>query len=85
MPGHRTTHVSITPGDSGEGASNGEIPYNIDYLWVGVGGDLALEDKDGTAITYSNVPSGTEVWGSFTRVNDTNTDASNIVAVGSAF
>lgn len=51
-------------------------------LYVGVAGDLSLEmEEDGTTIIFTAVPVGTVLHVRCTRVNATNTTATNITAL----
>ncbi len=50
-------------------------------IWVGTAGDLAVKPTgSNTAVTLTNVPSGTFIPGSYQRIMSTNTTASNIVS-----
>ena len=49
-------------------------------LWIGIGGDIVVVDLAGTATLLKNVASGYLLVGFFTRVNATNTTATDIVA-----
>lgn len=75
---HPTTSASVTPSDSTD--LTGTATKGI---WVGVAGNVAVKMKsDSSAVTLQNVPSGTYIPGSFSRVMSTNTTASGIVAFG---
>lgn len=51
-------------------------------LWIGTGGDVTvLMAGTGTAILFANVPDGTLLPIRVKRVNDTGTDADDIVAI----
>ncbi len=52
-------------------------------LYVGTTGDVAVMGVgDAAAVTFKNVPAGSFIPGSFSRVMSTGTGASNIVAIG---
>lgn len=73
-----TTGEAVTPSDT---AGTGDLTSISRALWVGTGGDLAVVMADGTALTLANVPSGTLLPLRVKRVADTNTTASDIVAL----
>lgn len=50
-------------------------------LFIGTGGQVVLITEKGTQLTFGNVPSGTTMRIRCRRVNQTNTAASNIVAL----
>lgn len=50
-------------------------------LWVGTGGNVAVLPVNGTAVTITNVASGTLLPIRILRVNSTNTTASNMVGL----
>jgi hypothetical protein len=50
-------------------------------LYVGTGGNVVAVTTAGTAVTFSNVPTGTLLPVIARRVNSTSTTASNIVAL----
>lgn len=64
---------AVTPSDSTE--------VNARGLYVGTGGDVALVNTQGTAVTFKNVPTGTILPVFAWKVNSTNTTASNLVAL----
>jgi hypothetical protein len=47
-------------------------------LYIGVSGDVAVDDQYGTEVTYKNVPAGI-LQGRFSRIDDGNTTATDIV------
>lgn len=63
--------LAVTPSDSA--ANNFSKPFSAVY--VGSGGNVVIVKKDGTTITYYNVPSGGKVTLQGVRVNATNTTA----------
>lgn len=66
--------VSVTKSDSTE--------YNppLRFLWVGVGGDVAIRlSGDSSATVRKNVPSGSYLFGQITHVYSTDTNASSFV------
>ena len=68
-----TKHVVITPSDSVS------LPLFAAIMVID-GGDVALEDREGTQITYPNVPPYTTIEGfSPSKVLSTGTAATNIV------
>ena len=66
---------SVTPSDS---AGFGGVARG---LYIGTGGNVAAVRRDGTAVTFQAVPTGTVLPIVCIRVNSTNTTASNIVAL----
>lgn len=50
-------------------------------IWVGTGGNIVGVTASGTTTTLTNVPSGFMLTGQYTRINSTNTTASNLVAL----
>lgn len=64
---------AVTPSDSTE--------VNARGLYIGTGGDVAIVNTQGTAVTFKNVPTGTILPVFAYKVNATNTTASNIVAL----
>ena len=50
-------------------------------LFVGTGGNIAVVMADGSTATFTNVPGGFVLPICVTRVNSTNTTASNIVSI----
>lgn len=50
-------------------------------LYVGTGGDVAVYTEEGETVTFANVPSGTFMPIAVIKVMDTNTTASDIVAL----
>jgi hypothetical protein len=68
--------ASVTPSDSVDltgGATRG--------LYVGTGGNINVITVGGTTLVFSNVPDGTTLPISVTRVKNTSTTATNIVAL----
>lgn len=53
----------------------------VEGLYIGVGGDVALVLPSGTAITFVGVPTGSILPVRCKRVNSTNTTATSIVAL----
>lgn len=62
--------AAVTPSDSTVVSFRG--------LYVGVGGDVSIVDKEGTTLVFKNVPSGGEVRMGCVRVNAATT-ATNII------
>jgi hypothetical protein len=75
-PNPASNAVVVTPSDSTLFAK-GECRA----LYVGVGGNISLFQRDGTSVVFANVLSGTVLPVSALRVNSTNTTASSIVAL----
>lgn len=50
-------------------------------LYVGGAGNVAAVMMDGVAITFASVPAGAIIPIRFTRINSTNTTATNMVAL----
>ena len=70
------SYVSVSPSDT----TNLATPPRS--LYIGTGGDLNLaRPYDGTSVIFRNLPSGYRLDVSCVRVNNTNTTASNIVAL----
>jgi hypothetical protein len=66
-------HASITP-------NNSVNIGNPRRLYIGTGGDLNVTDMEGVSIIYRNVPSAFQMDLMVSKVNATNTTASNIIA-----
>lgn len=67
--------VAVTPSDSVD------LELVSRGLWVGTGGNLALEMQDGSSVTITNVADGTLLPFRVLRVNATGTTASGIIAL----
>ena len=67
--------VAVTPHDT---TNFTHIPRAI---YVGTTGNVAAVDSDGTAVTFVGVPAGAFLPIRPTRINNTNTTASDIVAL----
>jgi len=72
--GPATKLVAVTKSDS-----TTYIPY-IRALYIGVGGNVAVQDAEGNSVTFPSVPPGTQL-GPFavSKVLSTGTTASSIV------
>jgi hypothetical protein len=68
-------YFAITPHDSTDFAETTR------GIYVGTGGNVVAVRADGTAITFSNVPSGTILPIIAKRVNSTSTTASTLVGL----
>ena len=62
------TYAAITPSDTVD-LTKGVC----DSIYVGTAGDVAVVDRDGTAVTFGAVPAGTVLPVKALRVNATNT------------
>lgn len=69
-----SAHVAVAPHDSNN------LPGIVRAIYVGVGGDVAAV-VNGVAVVYKNVPTGTTLPIRATRINNTNTTATNMVAL----
>lgn len=49
------------------------------YLYVGTGGNIALVTENGDSVTFNNVPTGAFLWVRTSKINATNTTASQIL------
>lgn len=67
--------VAVTPSDSTNFA------FEAKALFVGTAGNVVVVMRDGVACTFTNVQAGQILPVRCTRVNSTNTTASNIVAL----
>jgi hypothetical protein len=80
MPGWESpgqSLVAVTPHDS-----NNITGGDVRALWVGGAGNVAiLAAGDSSAVTIVGVPAGTLLPIATTRVNSTNTTATNIVGI----
>lgn len=75
---------SIAPGDffvAVTASDTAKLATGRSRIYVGTGGNIALVNKDGTAVTFSNVPDGTWLPVLTDQVRSTNTTASDIVAL----
>lgn len=57
-----------------------ELPFAPRAIYVGSGGDLAIEDYDGNQFIFRNLQSGTTKVIQPCKILDTGTTASNIIA-----
>lgn len=67
--------LAITPHDSTD------LPAGCRAVYVGTGGDVAAVGDDDTAVTFAAVPGGTILPIAAKRINSTNTDADDLVAL----
>lgn len=67
---------AVTPHDSTNIATG-----VCDALWVGVGGDVAVNSSQNETVVFKNVPSGFLLLVQTRRVNATSTTATDIVAL----
>ena len=49
-------------------------------LYVGVGGDVAMVMADGSVVLFVAVPTGAYIYAVHSRINNTSTDATTMVA-----
>ena len=70
-----TGYFAVTPSD----ATDFTTPARS--LYVGTGGDVVVVDNEGTAVTFTAVPSGSILPVVAYRVNATSTTATNIVGL----
>lgn len=73
--------VSVTPSDSTSLLLNGKEQMAPKGLYVGTGGNLAVQFGNAASITFSNVLGGTLLPIRPHKVMSTSTTASNIVAL----
>ena len=73
MPGTRL--VAITPSDADD------LSENVRGLYVGTGGDIKLQDWDGTTVTLVGIFAGTLLPIGAKRIYSTDTTASDIVGI----
>lgn len=78
--------AEIMPAGHAEAVTTGDTSANnfsreAEALYVGGAGDVALVLPSGTAITFVGVPAGTILPVRCIRVNTSNTDATNMVAL----
>ena len=67
--------AAVVPADDG-------ALTKVKGLYIGTGGDIKVDmEASGTAITFKNIPDGTFLWIRVSRVYNTGTSASNIVAL----
>lgn len=64
---------AITPDD------DTDLPQAVRAIWVGTGGNLALQGADGNVETFANVPDGYLFIASPARVMDTGTTATDLI------
>ncbi len=76
LPDPGVEHYAITPHDS----NNEAISFRGVYIGA-VGGDVTIVSESGTAVTYKGTIVGTVVPMSGKRVNNTSTDATNLVGM----
>jgi hypothetical protein len=58
-----------------------DLDFLARALWVGSAGDVSVVMQDGTTVVFTSVPAGSLLPIRFSRVNSTNTDASDMVAL----
>lgn len=68
--------AEVTPSDANDLAN---APCRA--LYVGGAGDVTIQDVDGNTITFAAVPAGTVLPVKVMRVMNTDTDATDIVAI----
>lgn len=56
-----------------------EQPFVMRRLYVGTGGNVRVGYKDGSTVTYKNVPDGSYIGGRIKRVYTTGTTASDLI------
>lgn len=66
---------AVTPSDSVN------LTRTARALYIGTGGNVVVITASGTVVTFANVQTGTVLPVRASRVNATNTTASNIVAI----
>jgi hypothetical protein len=66
-------HIPITP------SNTTPIGFTVRSIYVGVGGDIVVVNRDGTTVTFVNYPQGCWLDGEFIRVNATGTSAGSLV------
>jgi hypothetical protein len=71
--GAATDALAITPSDS--------TVVNVDAIYVGTTGNVAVTTLKGTVITFPSVPAGFILPIKSTKVMSTNTTASNLVGL----
>lgn len=54
-------------------------PNVYSYLYVGTGGNIALVTEAGDSVTFNNVPTGSFLWVRTSKINATNTTASQLL------
>ena len=67
---------TVTPSDSNNFAKG-----VTRAIWVGGAGNVAVVTASGTVLTFVGVPAGYMLVGQITRVNSTNTTATNMLAL----
>lgn len=79
--------VNVIPGDSGAAhfaitpSDTVDFAYPVRGVYVGVTGNVAVVDRNGTAVTYVAVPAGSVIPICARRVNATNTTATSLVGM----
>lgn len=68
---------AVTPGNT----SANDFSREASGIYVGGAGDVAVVLPSGTAITFVGVPAGSILPVRCIRVNSTNTDATNMIAL----
>ena len=58
-----------------------DMPYLVRGLYIGTAGNVIAKDKDGTSVTFKNVPAGAILPIRASRVMATNTTAADIVGL----
>jgi hypothetical protein len=73
--GPANSFVAVTPHDSTD------LTTVSRAIWVGTGGNVVAVTASGSPVTFNNVPDGTLLPIRVSRINSTNTTASDIVAL----
>jgi hypothetical protein len=71
--GAATDALAITPSDS--------TIVNVDAIYVGTTGNVAVTTLKGTVITFTSVPAGAVLPIKSTKIMSTNTTASNLIGL----
>lgn len=71
--------AAVTPADTGTFVANNPKASLTRGLYVGGAGDVVAVREDGGAVTFAAVPAGTVLPIRCVRVNETGTDATDIV------
>lgn len=74
--------LAVTPSDTVDFSPFAQRSGRLtDALYVGVTGDVAVVQKNGTAVIFTAVPAGKTLPVECRRVNATSTTATNLVAL----
>lgn len=73
--------LAVTPSDTVDLSPFTQKTKLTDGVYVGVAGDVAVVEQNGTAVVFTAVPAGKTLTVQARRINATGTTATNLVAL----